>query len=966
MKSSSQRTLRGRWPQPGDQESATRLITDFASVGHAEMLITMRKEGRAALAALGGNAPYLAGIVLREPDVFCSVLENGADAVVAAELASLRTLRPDIPRSTTSATLRKKRQRMALAIALADISGAWRLERVTTALSTLAELSLQVVVRHLLFGLHARGAIVLPNPGDPEAGSNFTVIGMGKLGARELNYSSDIDLILLFDPLSPVYRDEAQSAMVRLARDLVPMLAQSDEGGRVFRVDLRLRPDPAATPPVISLAGALAYYESQGRTWERAAFIKARPVAGDVALGKQFLDQIRPFIWRRHLDFAAIAEIREMKRRVDEHQNDVADNVLGRDVKLGRGGIREVEFIVQTLELVWGGQDRSLRVPQTLKGLYRLSRADHMPFEDARTLAAGYRWLRKIEHRLQMVEDRQTHRLPLKPDAFARFAAFMGETDVQRFSARLSTTFEQVHGAFRGLFDAGESARDVARLDPGEEGAMPVAFTETVQGLGFLDVQHVGMRLREWQRGALPALRSERARALLDQILPKLMAALGRQPDPDRAFRRLDQVLSRQRAGVVLLSLFQHNPALLDRLATVLGAAPPLADHMANHPGALDALLGPPDRIAAPQRLLRELLRDARNLEEALITLRGFVRREEFQLSVAMLERRLGADEAGMQRTALADAALSVLLPLVMASHEARYGKLRGGKVGILALGRAGAQEMLPGSDLDLMVIYDHPPDVTVTHIAGSHYFLRLAQTLIASLTAPGAEGPIYAVDMRLRPSGNKGPVAVSLSSFQRYHREEAWTWERLALTRARAVAVTRGFGPVLSAAVREALCRHVDEDTIRSDTRAMRARLARDAAPSSEFDLKHRAGGMMELGFIVEALQLIHGPARPALFVPRTVAALNCLADSRLLDRRTADRLIAADRLFRTVQGMFRITGLHVPLTDSSRVTAAPLLAAAGAVDFADLAAKVDAAAAEVRAAFVALLGPIKEGGIG
>ena len=971
-------SARPSFPPPADRDAAARLVDAYAALGRQQARLARDPAGRALIEAIGSNAPFLADLALRAPEIPIAVLRDGADRSVRGIIREIEALPPDVAQDRLAATLRQARGRAALAIALADLGGFWRLDRVTAALSTLAEAATEAVLRHLLRLLHDRGVIHLPDPDHPCRDCAFVALGMGKLGAGELNYSSDIDLVLIFDPASPVYGDEAQTAMARLARDLTRLLSAQDGDGRVFRLDLRLRPDPAATPPVISLAAALAYYESQGRTWERAAFIKARPVAGDIDFGAGFLDQIRPFVWRRHLDFAAVGEIHEMKRRIDAGEAHGDRGLAGRNVKLGRGGIREIEFIAQTLELVWGGHEPALRIPATLKALRALAFSGHLDAPTARMLAQAYRRLRRIEHRLQMVADRQTHTLPETEAGLDSVATFMGEADPARFRRDLAAMMERVHAAFAGFFDANAATSEAAeapaprrpRLDPGLDGKIPAAFHDHVAGLGFADPSHLVTRLRVWRSGAPPALRSARARDLLDDILPDLLAALAREPDPDLAFRRFDQLLGRQQAGVQLLSLFQRNPALLGRLATVLGAAQPLAEHLAGHPGALEALLDPAARFADPQPILRRQLRDARDLEDTLAILRNFVRREEFHISVASLEMRLDADASGRHRTALAEAALGALLPACLAEMTARHGRLRGGRVAIVALGRAGAGEMLAGSDLDLMLICDHPPDVAAQRMAASPYFIRLAHLLVAALTAPGAEGPIYPVDMRLRPSGNKGPVAVSLAAFRQYHEKDAWTWERLALTRARVMAATRGFRPVVEAALRAALCRRVAARTIRRDTVAMRARLARDAPPrgamGGAFDLKHRDGGMMELGFIAESLQLIHGPRTPSLFRTGTRAALDALAEAGHLSRRETTALIAADRLYRSVQGMMRITGLSDPAAGAASASLDALLAAADAalraapatgwpapVDFPGLVATLAAAAMAVRAAF-------------
>jgi glutamate-ammonia-ligase adenylyltransferase len=942
------------WPPPADPAAAARLAEAFSELGALEKKFAATQAGHALLACLGGNAPYLAELALAEPQHLQAALRDGPDVAFGQIIVALQGIPPREKRAQISRKLRLAKRRAALVIALADLGGIWPLPRITHALSELAEVALGVAVRHLLRDLHDRRQITLPDPDQPAHNCGFVALGLGKLGAGELNYSSDIDLVLLFDSESPAYSAEAQPVMARFARDLVTLLSHRDEHGYVFRVDLRLRPDPAATPPVVALNTALTYYESHGRTWERAAFSKARPVAGDLALGHRFLDAIRPFIWRKYLDFAAIEDIHDMKRRIDASgsvfPHDDHD-LLGFDVKLGHGGIREIEFIVQTLSLVWGGQDTDLRIPATLDALPALVKAGHLPAAAARALAADYRQLRRVEHRLQMIADRQTHALP---DTAAGLDAFTVFLDQPAFRQDFPKLLRRVHGHFRSFFDAGTAPEQQLALDPGSEGPPPSAFAAHLGDLGFHDVRHIAERLRAWSGGAMPALRSGRARELLAAITPRLLAALSRQPDPDRAFIRFDTMISSQPAGIQLLSLFQRNAGLLDRLAAVLGAAPALAEHLAQDSAALEALLMPVARFSAPKPVLRRMLRDARDLEDALSVTRRFVRREEFHLSVATLEARLDADEAGRLRSNLAAAALAALLPRVIAAHEARHGRVRGAAFAVVALGKAGGGEMLAGSDLDLMLIYDHAPAPT----APVPYFVRLAQSFQAVLTAQGPEGPLYKVDMRLRPSGNQGPVAVSLAAFRRYHAKESWTWERLALTRARVLAATPGFRDIVSAEIITALSRPEPAAAIRRDAVAMRDRLAAELRPTGPFDVKHRAGGMIELAFIPEALQLIHGPADPSLFRPNAAEAIRILAEAGHLAAADAKNLIAVDHLWRSVQGIFRITGLSERVTDPPAATLAPLLRATAQPDLAGLIAAMDQASQNVRDCFQRILG--------
>ncbi|HTW25663.1 MAG TPA: bifunctional [glutamine synthetase] adenylyltransferase/[glutamine synthetase]-adenylyl-L-tyrosine phosphorylase [Acetobacteraceae bacterium] len=976
--------LPDHWPRPADEAAAERLIERFAALGAAEARLAGQGRARAMLAAIGGNSPYLADLALREAATLRAVVQRGPDPVVAAALAELGRISPAAPGPRIAAALRRAKRQIALTAALADIGGLWSLEEVTGTLSDLADAALRLGVAHLLRAAHEAADLRLPDPAQPAMESGLVVLGMGKLGSRELNYSSDIDLILLYDPAShPNLGDAAGRVFTRFARDLVALMQTRDADGYVFRTDLRLRPDPAATPPALSLPAALTYYESMGQNWERAAMIRARPVAGDLALGSQFLEAIRPFIWRRHLDFAAIADIRAMKQRIDAERgsaigsasNPVA-RIAGHDVKLGEGGIREIEFLVQTLQLVWGGRNPALREPRLEPGLRLLARAGHLPREAAAELGEAYRFLRGVEHRLQMINDRQVHSLPSRPPELERFAVFMGYADATAFATALLDRLARVRGHFVALFDTvAPTVESDARLDFSGVGEPPPATVQALRERGFHDPAHIVDAVRRWQTGRVRALRSERARDLMADILPLLLAALARQADPDIAFAHFDAFLSRQPAGVQLLSLLQRNPPLLEQIAALLGGAPGLAEHLASVPSALEGLLAGDETDPDPRRALRVQLHDARALEDAIEITRRFVRGEEFRLSAATLEGRVDIDAAGERRTALADAAIGGLLPLLMREFAQRNGRVRGGGLAVVALGKAGAREMLAGSDLDLMLVYDHPETVSEStklrrgdatrRLPASQYFIRAAHAMVAALTAPGLEGPLYAVDMRLRPSGNKGPVAVSLRAFERYHQRDSWTWERMALTRARVVAGPPRLRERVAAAIRAVLVLPDDPARIREDAATMRLRVLRDLPAAGPWDVKLRPGGLMDVEFIAQVLQLVHGPDRPALCHPTTHVALARLGEAGVLAAAEAARLIAADRTWRTVQGLLRITlgrppGTELPEAATRALLRAPMLRSLGGVDPPGLRATLDALAADVRAAFSRHIGDV------
>ncbi|MFL1462014.1 bifunctional [glutamine synthetase] adenylyltransferase/[glutamine synthetase]-adenylyl-L-tyrosine phosphorylase [Roseococcus sp. DSY-14] len=908
-----------------DPDAAAALRARLAEGDALRQALAARPDAQPLLDRIGAHSPFLADLVVAETATLARLLDRGPDEAMEAALEPLAKADPGAGREAVASLLRRAKRQGALVAAAADLGGSWTLDQVTGALSELADQAIEFACAHLLLEAHRRGQLRLAKAaGAPRAitkGSGLIVLGMGKLGGRELNYSSDIDLMLLHDPESPAYHEEHGAApYVRLARDLVRLMEERTAEGYVFRTDLRLRPDPGATPLCVSVPMALSYYESLGQNWERAAMIKARPVAGDRAAGEAFLKELRPFVWRRHLDFAAVADIHSIKRQIHQHKGakgaggEIA--VAGHDVKLGRGGIREIEFTAQVLQLIWGGRDPALRDPTTLGALAALAGAGKMDRRAAADLADAYVFLRDVEHRLQMVADRQTHRLPEEAEELLRIARFMGFADTEAFSAALTAHQMRVQGHYARMFEAAPTLSE-------EAGSLVFTGVEddpetlaTLRAMGFRDGASVGAMVRAWHHGRPRATRSERARELLTEMMPALLGAFARQREPDAALARFDALLGRLSAGVQFLSLLHRNPRLLDRMAALLGAAPTLADHLARRPAALEGLLA--GATAAPGEkplaALPALLREARDLDEALEATRRLVTERLFEVDAAALEARLDADAAGEQRSALAEAAIAALLPAVAADFARRFGEVPGGGMAVLALGKLGGREMLPGSDLDLILIYDHAPEAEgsaggARSLAPSEYFIRLAHQVVAALTAPGAEGRAFEVDMRLRPSGNKGPVAVRLASFQGYHAREAWTWERMALTRARVVAGPPALARAVGAAVRDALAAARDPAAVLEDAREMRARLLRDLPPEGPWDIKGMPGGLTEVEFIAQALGVAHAHAHPRLLRGTTREVLQALGQEGLLEEREAATLIQAERLWRTLLGLLRLT---------------------------------------------------------
>jgi [glutamine synthetase] adenylyltransferase / [glutamine synthetase]-adenylyl-L-tyrosine phosphorylase len=939
------------WPEPFDSSAGERLTERFEALGEHQARLLAIPGVRAMLMGVGGNSPYLAELAIREAASLERFVTDGPEAAFAAVLSELGQVSASGRRPEIAAALRQAKRAAALVIALADIGGAWALEHITGALSELAEATLRLALRHLLRTAHDVGEIRLRDPNRPELDCGFVALAMGKLGAGELNYSSDIDLILIYDATAPVFAggraaDGIGSFTSRMARDIITLMEARDANGYVFRTDLRLRPDPAATPPAVSLHAALTYYESMGQNWERAAMIKARPIAGDLALGARFLEAIRPFVWRRGLDFAAVADIHAMKRRIDEVKksalgaaDDPVVRVAGHNVKLGEGGIREIEFLVQTLQMVWGGRDPSLRMRPTLIAMARLVETGHLEAQTRVRLEDSYRFLRQVEHRLQMVNDRQTHDLPDSAEQMDRIARFMGYPHTADFAREVLRHAGIVRACYRAVFEfvpaLPETETVRGDLDFRGDDPEPTGTIAALTGLGYHEPARIVAAVRRWLSGRVRALRSDRARDLITTMVPSILATLGRQPNPDEAFNRFDRLVSALPAGVQPMSLFQRNPKLLERIAAVLGAAPMLSEHLALHPTALEGLLEVHAAIDTRQTLLTRAAASA-GLEDTIRTVQRAVKERDFFLSVATLEGQLNADQSGRERTALAEAALAVLTPRVLADFASRFGRVPGGALAVVAMGKAGGREMMAGSDLDLMFIYDHPPEVTESRgarsLPASQWFIRAVQACIGALTAPGADGQMYALDMRLRPSGNKGPIAVSLDGFRRYHKGDAWTWERMALTRARVVAGPAELRRKVNAAIEEAIRRPVAADVIRADAASMRERMMREIKPHGPWDVKARAGGLVDIEFIAQVLQLIHAGDAGFRRDQTTRVALRRLGAFGAIDPADARVLIEAERLWRTIQGMLRLTVGRLEGTELPHASALPLLRAAAA----------------------------------
>ena len=841
-----------------------------------------------AISRARSNAPFLAGLLDRQPEL-AAMLESG-DAHKALELA--RQAGTDA--LSTGSALRRERQALALVLAVGDLAGAFPLLMVTRELSAFADRALDAAIAD---GIRRRVPDAEP--------AGFIALALGKHGAGELNYSSDIDPILLFDPatLPRRERDDPGEAAQRVARSVVETLSRVDEEGYVFRVDLRLRPASEVSPLAISLNAALTHYESSALAWERAAFIRARACAGDILGGERFLRAIRPFVWRKSLDFGAIAEIGRLTRQIRASARGASEVGPGFDLKKGRGGIREIEFYAQTHQLIHGGRNPALRLRGTRETLDALARAGLIPAEDARLLGESYDRLRTIEHRLQMVHDRQTHSLPDDPAALDGIARLDGLSG----SGALIEEITAITQAVGARYDALVMANTPALPDNAVPMPAQSSLREELEDLGYADPATLAQRIEGWLSGRIRALRSDAARAAFEAVRPELLAALARAPEPERALARWEQLMANLPSAINLFRLLEARPALLDLLADILSLAPPLADALARRADLLDPLIDASafDLPGDVESLKAELSRfePGSDYERILDTVRRKVSELRFRLGVQLIEGANDPLAIGKGLARIAEAANAVLTQAATAEFQERHGSVPGSEMVVLGLGRFGGGILTHASDLDLIYLFTgdfQAESDGVRPLGATLYYNRLSKRAIAALSVPTAEGALYEVDTRLRPSGEQGPPAATLESFARYQSQDAWTWEHMALCRAR---VLIGSGEARLATEHEIariLTRPRERDDLRKDVLEMRARMARHKPPKGPLDVKLARGGLVDLEFIVHFIQLATGQG----LVPDLDQAIAALAAKDLLAPALGDahdtltRFLVAARL--------------------------------------------------------------------
>ena len=953
-------------------------ITDAAAADRAfEILVESAEAGgwRAvldtawpALAPVFAASPYLSSVARRSPERLRGILEadpgRRLDDLIAATLVVGREA---LELDEAKRRLRELKGDAHLLAALADLGGVWALDATTDAITRFADASVAAALETVARIERGKGRLLAPPDGSDGPVPGLFGFAMGKWGAFELNYSSDIDLSLFYELEALQISDkvEPQAFVDRCAQALASLLSERTADGYVFRVDLRLRPDPSTTPPVVSAPAALHYYETVGQNWERAAFIKARPLMGDVERARGFLRELDPFVWRRSLDYGAVADVHSIKRQIHVHRADERLEAAGANLKLGAGGIREIEFFVQTQQLILGGRDRALRSPRTLQALEALRAAGHVLDGDARSLATAYEKLRGWEHRIQMLEDEQTHTLPEADEARTRVAALSGEAALADFDAEVSRTLKTVNACYGELFAGAEQlSSPLGSLvftgvddDP--------ATIATLTRMGFSNPSQVAATIRAWHHGRIPATRTERGRELFTSLAPKLLETVRATGAPDAAFARFSAFFSGLSAGVQVQSLFLAQPTLFSMLVDVMAFSPRLASTLARRPAALDAVFDRAffaklDEDSGATAEIIDAATGAASFEAAMDAVRRIHREQAFRIGFQIISGTAGPIEAGEAFADLAEACVRALAPASL-TETARIGGALDGDVAVVALGKLGSREMTTTSDLDLMAVYA-PRDPNAVSLgkgwAAETFFGRFTQRLIAALSAPTAEGELYTIDMQLRPSGAKGPVAVTLNSFERYYAAEADTWEMLALTRARVVwATSEGFGAAAAEAIEAALRRPRDRAKTAADVLDMRRLMERERPPKGFWDMKRIPGGLIDAEFAAQFLQIV-AAADGAPLRAGTLAAFAAMAASGVVSQAAVQPLAESWALHQSLSQLARAAfGAQADPGLEPEPFQRRLARAGGCETLAELEKQLAETRAGARAAFLAVL---------
>lgn len=824
--------------------------------------------------------------------------------------------------------LRRVRNREYLRIGMADLEGRFDVDTTVRELTAVADATCSAAVEwawHHLRGLYGELWLQAPARGKVGIANSFVVLGMGKLGGGELNFSSDIDLVYLYAADGPPSTGgsrgsvDARAYFIRMAELVTKALHEITVDGFVFRVDLRLRPDGMNGPIANSLANALLYYESYGQTWERTALIQARPIAGNKALGAKFLEEVRPFVFRRYLDFATVADMKAMKARVE---GELGGETSRLNVKLGRGGIREVEFLVQVLQLIHGGRDERLRGGGSLRMLQQLVKCGYLDESEGEALRESYRFLRNVEHKIQIVHQRQTHALPELPEEqelLARRLGMRGEASLGRLWQELDLHRGRIRHSFEKLFyePSNEQRRAINPETDELLGLLeqPDAALARLSAMGFAQPQQSYENILLLRDGPQWAPAHARRRRALLELAPALLAAILRTADPDLALRNMATFVSSIGARTSFLSLLQENPATLRMLVDLFGGSQYLANWFIRHPELLDSLVRADlvklhREVVELQEELQESTHGAADIEAQLDVLRRFRNHEFLRIGISDLQSLIEPEQVSVELTNVAEACLRHAYDIAAEAVCRRLRRKRlPGQCIVLAMGKLGSSELNYNSDLDLIFVYEDARRGSAGPTA-QECFAKLAQTLMMLLQTTTREGIAYKIDTRLRPSGNKGPLVTSFAGFQEYHAESAQIWERQALIKARVVAGASSLAGKVSGVVSQFVFRAPLKGEEVREIRRLRQRMENELGreTADRMNIKTGRGGLVDIEFVTQMLQMHYGTAAPTLRMRGTLAAIAALTEANVLPVADAEVLREGYRFIRRVENTLRL----------------------------------------------------------
>lgn len=914
-------------PIPYDREHALSILNDLKTkISEIEEFSQFSNDLKSnsklldLLLGIFGNSPFLTALIIRNPEHLLRALYNNPEELLSKLGLELEEqLNTANNMNEAMQHLRHYKKKAGLLTALADLSEIWDVPEIIRAITITADTPLQSCVRYLFRQASLKGEITPNDPARPEEDSGYIILAMGKQGGFELNYSSDIDIIVFFDTQKITLRKDLDpsSYFVKLTRNMVKMMQEITADGYVYRVDLRLRPDPGATQIALSTNAAYSYYESFGQNWERAAMIKARPVAGDINAGQKLIKDLAPFIWRKYLDYAAIDDIHAMKRQVNAHKGHGKIAIVGHNLKLGRGGIREIEFFTQTQQLIAGGRQPELRTIQTLETLQGLAHNKWIKECARDDLSRSYKFLRTIEHRIQMIADEQTHSLPNTPEGMLRVSNFSGYKNTQEFSDAVKQELETVQHYYAGLFEDDPSLTSACGNLVFVGDSPDPETLQTFEKLGFKDPQATLQIVKNWHYGRYASTRSERARERLTEFQPILLEALSKTDQPDQALNTFDKFLKDLPAGVQLFSMLSSNPNLLRLIADIMGTAPRLAQILSQRTRVLDAVLDPGFFGVLPEdneliKIIEDEFETCQDYQDTLDRARSVGQEQSFLTGVRLLSGIITSEQAAKGYSQLADILIQKLQAKVESEIVEQHGSFKNGDVAILAMGKLGGNEMTATSDLDLILIYDYDKDQLESDgqkpLSPTQYYSRYTQRLISALSAPTAEGELYEVDLRLRPSGRSGPVATQIESFIDYQMNKAWVWEHLALTRARCISGSQNLQGTINKTIKDVLSKKRDQKKLASEVLEMRDRIEAEKGTDNLWDIKLSRGGQVDLEFICQYLQLNYAHSHPEIINTNTAQSFHNIRTTDIIPAEMAEQLHEATLFYNRLIQIIRL----------------------------------------------------------